>query len=82
MAKRVVRAYVDKNSKKLVKATTPFKGTDERFKELEKLGFVDEVDAYDDLTKEKIIEKLEEKGIEYNGKDNKQTLFNLLNGEE
>ena len=82
MARRVMRAYVDRDSKKLVKANTPFTGSDERFKALEELGFVDEVDTYDDLTKEKIIEKLEEKGIEYNGKDNKETLFNLLNGEE
>lgn len=81
MARKVIKAYVDKYSRKIVNPGD-FKGSDERFKELKELGFTDDITTYEDLTKEQIIEKLEEKNIEYNKKDNKKTLFKVLNGEE
>ncbi|GFN35814.1 hypothetical protein [Tepidimicrobium xylanilyticum] len=37
--------------------------------------------SIDDMTKEEIIKKLEEKGIEYNPRDKKEVLFNLLVGD-
>ena len=47
-----------------------------------KLGYADDVATADELLKEDIIKKLDEAGIKYNAKDNKETLFNLLQGEE
>lgn len=37
--------------------------------------------SIDDMTKEEIINKLEGKGIEYNPRDKKEVLFNLLVGD-
>lgn len=82
MTRQNVKTYVDKDSLKIVGKDTPFKGTDERFKELQKLGYADDVATADELLKEDIIKKLDKAGIKYNAKDNKETLFNLLQGEE
>jgi hypothetical protein len=37
--------------------------------------------SIDDMTKEEIIKKLEEKGIEHNPRDKKEVLFKLLVGD-
>lgn len=82
MARRVKQAYVDKNTRKIVEAGTNFKGSDERFNELKKLGFVEDVPTVDELRKEDIVKDLKDAGIKYNEKDTKENLFKLLHGEE
>lgn len=82
MTRQIVKDYVDKHSLKLVEADTPFKGSDERFEELQKLGIADEMPTSDEVLKEDIIKDLKEAGIKHNEKDNKETLFKLLHGEE
>lgn len=82
MARRVVKTYVDRHTKELVEADTPFKGTNERFEELKNLGYADDVETHEDLTKDQIIEKLEENNIEHDKKENKEKLFELLQSEE
>lgn len=56
-----------------------------RHKELEEKAKLEKVDTnkldYDGITKDEIIEKLKEKGIEHNPKDKKEVLYDLLVGE-
>lgn len=48
---------------------------------LEPVEKAEEELSIDDLTKDEIIAKLKEKGIEYNPRDKKEVLFNLLVGD-
>lgn len=41
-----------------------------------------DVIVYDEITRAEIVDKLEEKGIEHNSKDNKQELYDLLLGSD
>ena len=60
-------------------------GFQRRRRELEEKVKLEKVDTnkldYDGITKDEIIEKLKEKGIEHNPKDKKEVLFDLLVGE-
>ena len=41
----------------------------------------DFIEDYNDITKDEIISKLEERGIDHNPKDKKEVLYSLLVGE-
>ena len=60
-------------------------GFQRRRRELEEKVRLEKVDThkldYDGITKDEIIERLKEKGIEHNPKDKKEVLFDLLVGE-
>lgn len=43
MTRRITKSFIDKNTKKRIKAGTKFTGSDERFKELEKRGYAETV---------------------------------------
>lgn len=77
-----LRTYVDKHMKQVVEADTPFKGTDERYAELEALGLVGDEPTAKELTKAEITAQLDEKGIAYKASETKEELLDKLTSEE
>lgn len=82
MAKKYKRMFKDKRTGKRNMPGDEFVGNDERFKELEALGLVEDVPAVEEFTKEQLVSELKAKGIEHKKSDHKETLLALLNGEE
>lgn len=86
MAEKVLRDFVDKNTKKLYRKDSEYKGTEERLNELRALGLLPNEESaesknVDSLNKDEIKEILDEKGIEYTAKATKPELVALLKDE-
>lgn len=82
MAKKNLKSYVDKHTKKTIEADTPFNGSDERYKELEALGLVGDEPTAKELKKAEITALLDQKGIDYKASETKEELLDKLTSEE
>lgn len=81
MEYRVIRRFRDKYTREIYLPGDTFVSDEsDRIKDLLTRGLIEEV-QYDSLTKKGIMDRLEERGIEYSERQTKAELIELLGGD-